>query len=203
MEMMVAVALFTIVMTVSMGALLALIDANKKAQATQSVMNNLNIALDGMVRAIRMGTEYHCGDGPRAQYLTQNCLSTYGTKISFEPYYGDPNDNTDYWSYWLELDGGIGRIKKRYKDATGVHELYITAKEIDIEKFEVYVRGADKTLFNSGPSNSDALQPFVTLVVKGVAGSVISSPFSTLGFKKKVQTKFHIQTAASQRLLDL
>ncbi len=203
MEMMVAVALFTVVMTVSMGALLALIDANKKAQATQSVMNNLNVALDGMVRAIRMGTHYHCGEGPRPQYTPQNCSSSYGTKITFEPFNGDTNDNTDYWTYWLEQDGGVGRIKKRYKDASGVHELYITAKEIDIEKFEVYVRGAEKTLFDSGPSNSDTVQPFVTLVVKGAAGSSVSSPFSTLGAKKKVQTKFHIQTAASQRLLDL
>src|SRR3989344_8697452 len=47
-EMIVAIALFSIVMVVSVGALLALVTANRKAQALQSVMNNLNIALDGM-----------------------------------------------------------------------------------------------------------------------------------------------------------
>src|SRR5438552_13144631 len=57
-EMIVAVALFAVVMLVSVGALLSLVGASRKAQALQSVMNNLNISLDGMVRSIRMGSEY-------------------------------------------------------------------------------------------------------------------------------------------------
>ena len=56
-EMIVAVALFAVVMLISVAALLALVDANRKAQALQSVMNNLNIALDGMVRSVRMGSK--------------------------------------------------------------------------------------------------------------------------------------------------
>src|SRR3989344_5136440 len=57
-EMIVAVALFAIVMVVAVAALLSLTAANRKAQAIQSVMNNLNIAVDGMVRNMRMGTNY-------------------------------------------------------------------------------------------------------------------------------------------------
>src|SRR3989344_2142786 len=57
-EMIVAVALFAIVMVVAVAALLSLTAANRKAQAIQSVMNNLNITLDGMVRNIRMGVDY-------------------------------------------------------------------------------------------------------------------------------------------------
>src|SRR3989344_5257439 len=57
-EMIVAIALFSVVMIVCVGALLALVNANRKAQALQSVMNNLNIALDGMVRSVRMGNSY-------------------------------------------------------------------------------------------------------------------------------------------------
>ena len=62
-EMIVAVALFAVVMLISVGTLLALVGANRKAQALQSVINNLNITLDGMVRAIRMGGNFHCGEG--------------------------------------------------------------------------------------------------------------------------------------------
>ena len=62
-EMMVAVSLFTVVMLVSVGSLLALIDASKRAQGIQSVMNNLNVALDGMVRALRMGQKYEVSNG--------------------------------------------------------------------------------------------------------------------------------------------
>src|SRR3989344_4477196 len=57
-EMIVAVALFAIVMVVAVAALLSLTAANRKAQAIQSVMNNLNIAVDGMVRNLRMGSNY-------------------------------------------------------------------------------------------------------------------------------------------------
>src|SRR3989338_1985894 len=70
-EMIVSVALFATVMLVSVGALLSLMGANRKAQALQSVMNNLNVALDGMVRSIRMGSNYHCGAGTFS--ATQDC----------------------------------------------------------------------------------------------------------------------------------
>src|SRR3989338_2524865 len=45
-ELIVSIGLFAIVMLISVGALLALTGANRKAQALQSVMNNLNVALD-------------------------------------------------------------------------------------------------------------------------------------------------------------
>src|SRR3989344_6982804 len=60
-EMVVSVALFAIIMLVAVGALLSLVDANRKARALESVMNNLNISLDSMIRAMRMGTTYNCG----------------------------------------------------------------------------------------------------------------------------------------------
>src|SRR3989338_9484397 len=62
-EMIVSIALFAVVMTVAVGALLSLTGANKKAQALQSVMNNLNISVDSMVRNIRMGRDYECVGG--------------------------------------------------------------------------------------------------------------------------------------------
>src|SRR3989344_7842968 len=61
-EVVVSVALFSIVMVVCVTALLALVNANRKAQALQSVMNNLSIALDDMARNVRMGTNYHCSE---------------------------------------------------------------------------------------------------------------------------------------------
>ena len=54
-EMIVAVTLFAVVMLVSVGALLSLVNATRKARALESVMNNLNVTLDSMVRSLRMG----------------------------------------------------------------------------------------------------------------------------------------------------
>src|SRR3990167_630199 len=92
-EMIVAVALFAIVMLVSVGALLSLTAANRKAQALQSVMNNLNVALDGMVRSIRMGSNYHCGLGTFSE--ARDCSdSNGGAALAFEPFGGNPNVST-------------------------------------------------------------------------------------------------------------
>ena len=60
-EMMVSIALFAIVMVMSMGAILSIVAANKKAQALNSVMTNLNFAVDSMSRDIKTGYNYHCG----------------------------------------------------------------------------------------------------------------------------------------------
>ena len=58
-EMLVSIALFAIVMVVCVGALLSLVGANKKAEALESAMNNLNISLDDMVRNAREGTGFN------------------------------------------------------------------------------------------------------------------------------------------------
>ena len=59
-EMIVSLALFSVVVTIAVGALLALIATNRQLQAEQSVMTNLSFALDSMTREIRTGTSYFC-----------------------------------------------------------------------------------------------------------------------------------------------
>jgi prepilin-type N-terminal cleavage/methylation domain-containing protein len=142
-EMIVAVALFAVVMLVSVGALLALVGANRKAQALQSVMNNLNIALDGMVRSVRMGTDYRCNGGG-------DCANG-GDVLSFVPFGGG-----DRWVYFAE-DGRL------YKSTTGstVDGFPMTAPNIEIDSLEFYVVGTTR---------GDDVQPKVVAVVKGTAG---------------------------------
>jgi len=62
-EIMVSLAIFSIVVVVATGALLSTIDATKKAQATQTVLTNLNLALEGMTREIRVGSNYRDANG--------------------------------------------------------------------------------------------------------------------------------------------
>lgn len=57
-EMMVSLALFTIVITIAVGALLALIGGSSSAQGEQSVMTTMTFALDSMTREIRTATSY-------------------------------------------------------------------------------------------------------------------------------------------------
>lgn len=180
--MMVAVALFATVMTVSMGALLALIDANRKAQSLQSVMGNLNTALDSMVRSIRQGQNYHCDIELGNITDTRDCTGvTSSESIAFQPFeaFGAPLERETMWMYWLH-DGRL------YKSETGSEAggIPITSAEVDITYFRVYVVGS---------TAGDTVQPKVVIVVRGTAG----------GGKAKTQTTFNIQATATQRVLDI
>ncbi len=148
-EMMVAVALFSVVMLVSVGSLLSLIDASKRAQGIQSVMNNLNVALDGMVRSMRMGQNYERVDAHT---------------LKFTPF-GKP---TETWTYYFseETPAGSpesrGRLHKVYNvDGIGLVDVPLTAEEVDIDSVQFYV---------TGTIDGDTLQPRVMMVVRGKAG---------------------------------
>jgi len=180
-EMMVAVALFAVVMVISTGALLALIDATRKAQALQSVMNNLNIALDGMVRSIRMGHVYHCGNlGSISE--PRDCENG-NTFFAFEAFGGDTNSISDQWIYNFTTDAnGVGRI---YKSVNGGGTWFaITTPEVEIEDMDIYV---------TGTTPGDDYQPKVVITMKGTAGAE----------KAKTRTTFSIQATAAQRVLDI
>ncbi len=176
-EMMVAVALFTVVMMVSIGALLSLVDASRKAQGIQSVMNNLNVTLDGTVRALRMGSAYEVRNQNR--------------ELSFIPFGGD---STDKWTYSFEenidSNGELrGRIYKYYKpQGLSRVKVPITASEVDIDEVKFYVSGTVDTDDTDG-----ILQPRVMIIVRGRAGLD----------KENTTTSFDIQASATQRLLDI
>lgn len=174
-EMIVAVGLFAIVMVVCIAALLSLSDANRKAQAMQSVMNNLNIALDGMVREIREGSNYRCGG---ASPTDPNCATTPGSIFYFSP---NCSGSCPDWIY--DFDSVNKRLMRSVNGFVS-GELPLTAPEVTIDSVNFYVIGAEA---------GDTTQPKVVIVVKGSAGSAKATERST----------FHIQATAVQRLLDI
>jgi len=184
-EMIVAAALFAVVMLVSTTALLALVGANRKAQSLQTVMNNLNVALDGMVRAMRMGSEYYCSTSSSGSNFTETRDCEEGLLFAFRPFNADSPD--DRWVYWYKEDNGVGRI---YKSETGDTDdgIAITAPTIDIASLKFYVVGTD-----SGDDDEDRIQPKVVIAIRGVAG----------GDNVKTRTEFSMQATAVQRVLDL
>ncbi|MBI5470054.1 type II secretion system protein [Candidatus Kaiserbacteria bacterium] len=179
-EMIVSVALFSVVMLICVGALLALVGANRKVHALQSVMNNLNVTLDGMVRAIRMGSNFHCGSG--ATNVTHDCAN--GDIIfAFEPFGSTSADIP--WVYTYDPT-----TKRLYRSENGGTPIAITAPEIIIDSMTFYVVGSTR---GCTVSPCDTAQPKVVIVIKGTAPVVNS----------KARSTFHIQVTATQRLLDL
>ncbi len=54
-EMLVAVALFSIVLMIAMGSIITIVDVNRKSQSLTTVMNDLNFSLENMTRTIKTG----------------------------------------------------------------------------------------------------------------------------------------------------
>lgn len=179
-EMLVAVALFAIVMLIAGSTLLSLVYANRKAQALQSVMNNLNISLDDMVRNVRMGSDYRCGSQSGG-----DCAGG-ASSFYFTPFGADPTNRSDDVGYFV---GGIcpsGRICETENENGSVITVPITASEVQIESMTFYVVGTQPA------SQGGTAQPKVLFTIKGAAGQQVSS-----------QTTFDIQATAVQRVLNL
>lgn len=148
-EMIVAVGLFAVVMLIAVSSLLALIDANRKARTLQSVVNNLNVALDGMVRALRMGHTYHCGGADPTQ--GGSSCPEGDNIISFISHDGQV--------VVYEWDTMVNRVRV---SQGGSAFSYLTAPEVDIEEMKFYVVGT---------TVGDENQPKVVVVMKGTASA--------------------------------
>ncbi|MDO8522374.1 MAG: type II secretion system protein [bacterium] len=180
-ELIVSVGLFAIVMLISVGALLALTGANRKAQALQSVMNNLNIALDGMVRSIRMGSNFHCGSGVFNGTNNLDDCPNGNTVLVFKPFGGNLNQR----GYLFDTGGTYCGQNRICKSADGgAHYVALTSPEVTIDSMKFYVQGS---------TPGDTEQPKVVITVEGTAGAA----------NMKTKTTFSIQATAVQRLLDL
>lgn len=182
-ELMVAVAVFSVVMLIAVGSLLTLVDANRKAHAIKSVMNNLNFALESMVRNARVGTSYHCDTdtSPNPNIATPTDCASGGVLFAFETSNGDSDDPADQQVYRFVNDDGDGRIER--SDDSGATFVRVTSPEVRIESMTFYVVGASK---------ADRLQPQMIVTVRGFAGVT-----------EKLRTEFSLQAVSSQRVFDL
>lgn len=175
-ETIVAVGLFSVVMLVATAALLSLMSANRKAQSIQAVMTNLNIALDGMARSIRMGSHYRCGSSAPAD---PNCASG-GSSFYFESFGGNQSSALDDWEYMYD-----STTKRLYRSKeNGANLIAITSSDISIESFSFYVIGA---------TAGDTQQPKVVMVAQGTINSA----------DPKRRSSFTIQATAVQRSIDI
>ena len=146
-ELMVSISIFLVVMTISMGAIFSIFDANRKSESLKVVMNNLNLAVDSMSREIKFGSNYHCGAGGNIK-TPQDCAAG-DTYISFLSNQGLQEIYTiNGTSIEKSTDGGRTFLA-------------VTAPEIDIEHLDFYVVGSLK---------GDGLQPKVLIMVKGYSG---------------------------------
>ncbi len=144
---MVAVSIFIVVMTISMGSIISIFDANRKSRSLKTVLNNLNLAVESMSKEMRFGRNYHCGSASDTGTDPQNCssgnvllsfLSSSGVQITYRL-----NSET------IEKQVGSGDY------------IAVTAPEIIID---------DLTFYTLGAGASNTLQPKVIVRIRSHAG---------------------------------
>lgn len=180
-EVIVSLAIFSMIMVIITGALLSIIAANRKAQSLQSVMGNLNFAVESMMRDMRTGTLYHCGENETISNVSipRNCPSG-GDWFAFEASGGDRSTDSDQVVY--RYDETNKSIERSTQGGAADTFFLITSPEVIIDKLTFYTLGA---------LSNDNLQPKTIIIIAGNAG-----------IARGTKTKFNIQTMVSQRVLD-
>ena len=201
-EMLVAVALFAVVMTIAVGALMSVVGASRRAQASQAIIDNLDFALEDMSRVIRTGTTYYCGTGsPIGAGATlagtsdnggNNCdyVAVEGSlkkNASGVIIQGDSTNWQDQIVYWVAPNCGATGTSCIEKSTDGGRTfLPITSPEIQMLRLSLYVKGS------SPKSSGDSVQPQVTLLLQ-----------ATVQYQNQTVAHLNIETSMTQRLYDI
>jgi|GEM_PF-890917 len=200
-ELIVAVALFLIILSISLTSLFTLTTANQRSQSNRKTADNLTFALEDMVRTVRVGGFYHCGatstlaadlaatDPLNLLYIghPRDCGASVwgvpwdaGSYLALESFGGDAKTLTDQIIYRLNSSSGKGVIEKSTNG--GVSFFPLSTSDIDVKKMNYLVYGSDYS--------------------DGIASRVLVSIQATLDPGKKTQTDFNIQTTIMQRSPD-
>ena len=185
-EMLVSTSIFIMVITVAVGALLVVIDANAKAQNMQEVMTNLTFALDSMTREIRTGRGFYCDTTiPVNLHDTDTRDCTRGQTISIVEGGSSLTDETD-------TRRGAGRVAYRYNSSNATIERRVGRGNgwQAVTSPDVNITNAYFTLRNSDPN--DNIQANVTIYIEGETESLIG-----------LNSDFQLQTTIAKRILDL
>jgi len=146
-EIIVSVALFTIVMTISVGALFMIITANREAKAIKLVVNNLNIAMEGMTRDLRVGYDYCFSSNPNIVRTSACNMSGSGAS---HVYY--TTDIGEAGSYYTVSNGAI--IKRKGSGQA----FQVTGGDVVVDNLRFYI---------NGNGSGDSIQPYVTITARG------------------------------------
>ncbi len=187
-EIMVAVSIFTIVVTVGMGALLVVNNAYKQSKDRRQAVASVASAIEYMMREMRTGRSFICDPSfgpivPGIPTISSDCFppnSSGSDMIRFI----DQDGNEQRISFISSVAGypGIGQI---VKTSNNVAQPVTDPSIVDIQDLTFYVRGV-----SDNPTSGIFIQPAVVVRIKGKVIGQQSGDFT-------------FQSAISQRLLDV
>ncbi len=189
-EVLVSMSIFAVVVTMAVGTLIVLMDANAKAQAVQSVINNTSFVLDAMARDIRTGFYYYCNNSGSLpnNIFNNNNITTRDCAGGATAFVFTESGNS------LTSGTGSNRIGYRLQGTKIQRHLGtggagswsdVTAPDVTIKTLDFVVTGTNNTSANS-------VSPMVTIYIEG---EVIDTAQNV--------TAFELQTTVTQQALDL
>ena len=201
-ELLVVLGLFSGIATIALGSLANVQTINSHLQQNQSVLDNVNLSTQIVMRDVRFGSEFYCAISLPTLSLpiprTRNsCIQggiynsgNGGSVLIFEP--ADAATSTDRVAYYL-LQGVLYK-NEYYSGATNT--LQITSNDVTITSLRFYVNGAQSSdgLSDEG-SAFDYQQPLITMLVSGIATAELNT-------RKASSSAFSLETTVSARSLD-
>lgn len=191
-EIIISLAIFTVVAVIAVGALLRVMDANRKALSLKTSINNLNFVMESMSREIRVGTKYYFD----TDSAVSNTISpTYSPTITSG----------------TTLASGSWRIafKSSNRDLSNTCNLIYAYRYINntLQKAQQDENNCNDSITDSDFQNvisSDVKLSSTRAIFYGATAPYPSYAFfwfkAETGVKEKDKVEFSIQTRVSQRI---
>lgn len=206
-EMIVSLGVFSVIATITTGALLSLISSNQRYQQEQDVMTNLSFALDSMTREMRTGYNYYCvsrsNDNNNEFSLSSNDHEDLDINVN-SCYDGRKNSKYHGVSFYesgdsITTDPGVNRIMYFFGDTPTGKKLFrkvgdaapqsVVSDGISIENADFFVSGTAGYLASTP---SDKAQPTITIKLQARAAGGTGSI-----------KDYYVQSTVTQRQLDI
>lgn len=179
-EIIIAIGLFALIASMSIGAVITIFDANRRSESSKTVVDNLNYSIENMTRTVRFGTTYHCGIND----TLSNPRDCNNGEDSLVVQFDVDKDGTPDTVVYRLCGTAIKRSDNGITDCNDPNMKAVTSSDTVIEYMKFYVIGSDES--------PKLKQPFVIVVIKGHVGN-----------KDTLQSDFSIETMMSQRKLDI
>lgn len=193
-EIMVSVAIFTIIMTIGMGSLVNLVSTYRIAEQEKKVHDSVNYAMETISREARLGQNYRNWSNPRSLNSISDTSLLSGDDGSGETNNSGnsagfgflASDDRGYLVFYLE-NGAL--IRAQFDPITGSfrsRDTLTDRSQVEITNFSFLILGTERKSVDG-----DLNQPFTLLRIQAKAGVASENNFTT-----------DVQTIVSQRILD-
>lgn len=119
-EMLVSIAIFSVVMVIVMGTIVTIVDVSRKTRTMTEAMSNLNFVVESMTRTLKTATKIDLIESP------------YGKVTATD-------QNSNYVVYEVITDNTIkkNRIRKTVGNCGSDCQEFITSEDIDITGYTI------------------------------------------------------------------